>query len=215
LLTSFQQIGIFGIVAMHHMQPKTNLTTVVQTDQGALKMYNVPEQVTEFNKSVLDAALQLGKISMDATERLLGIQLEASKDSFADASEALKALSEAHDPQGLFDLRAKMTEKGIDKATAYSRSVYDVAAYSQSQVSAFLEAQMAEWNKAVASNMDKVVKSAPVGADVAVAAVKSTVAATTAAMDTVTKSAKQLASFADAGVKAAVDAASAAMKPAA
>lgn len=178
-------------------------------------MYSVPEQVTEFNKSVLDAALQLGRITMDTTERLVGLQLEASKDGFADASETLKSFAEARDPQGLVSLRNKLTEKGVEKATAFSRSVYDVAAYAQSQISALMESQIAGWNQAVANNVDKVVKSAPAGADVAVAAVKSTVAATTAAIDSVTKTAKQVANFTDASVKATVDAATAAMKPAA
>ncbi len=178
-------------------------------------MYNTPEQVTEFNKSAVNAALQLTKIILDTTERFVGLQLEAGKDSFAEASETLRALTESRDPQHLLDLRAKMTEKGVEKATAYSRSLYDVAAHAQAQVSALFEGQAADWNQTIASNIDKAAKAAPAGADVAIAAVKSTVAATTAALDGVTKTAKQMASFADASVKATVDAATAAMKPAA
>jgi len=67
----------------------------------------------------------------------------------------------------------------------------------------------------VTSNIDKAVKSAPAGTDVAMAAMKSTIAASTAAFDGLTKSAKQVANFTDASVKATVDAATAAMKPAA
>jgi phasin family protein len=178
-------------------------------------MYNTPEQVTEFNKSAVNAALQLTKIALDTTERFVGLQLEASKDSFAEVSETLRALIEARDPQQLLDLRAKLTDKGVEKATAYSRSLYDVGAHAQAQVSALLEGQASDWNQSIASNIDKAVKAAPAGADVAIAAVKSTVAATTAAFDGVTKTAKQMASFADASVKATVDAATAAMKPAA
>ncbi len=178
-------------------------------------MYNAPEQVTEFNKSVLNAALQLAKISLDTTERLLGLHLEAGKESFADASAALHTLSEARDPQAFLDLRTKLSEKGVERITAFSRSLYDVGAYAQSQVSALFEAQIADWNQSVANNIDQAVKAAPAGADVAIAAVKSTVAATAAALDGVTKTAKQVASFADASVKATVDAASAALKPAA
>ncbi len=178
-------------------------------------MYNTPEQVTEFNKSAVNAALQLTKIALDTAERFVGLQLEAGKDSFAEVSETLRALTEARDPQQLLDLRAKLTDKGVEKATAYSRSLYDVAAHAQAQVSALLEGQAADWNQSIASNIDKAVKAAPAGADVAIAAVKSTVAATTAAFDGVTKTAKQMASFADASVKATVDAATAAMKPAA
>ena len=62
-------------------------------------MYNTPEQVTEFNKSVVNAALQLTKIVLDTTERFVGLQLEASKASFDDASQTLRTLTEARDPQ--------------------------------------------------------------------------------------------------------------------
>ncbi|MBU6504707.1 MAG: phasin family protein [Betaproteobacteria bacterium] len=178
-------------------------------------MYNAPEQVTEFNKSALNAALQLAKISLDTTERLVGLNLEASKETFADASDALRTLNDVRDPQALLDLRTKLTEKGVEQFTALSRSLYDVGAHAQSQISALFEAHVADWNQSVAKNIDQAIKAAPAGADVAIAAVKSTVAATAAAFDGVTKTAKQVASFADASVKATVDAASAALKPAA
>jgi hypothetical protein len=45
--------------------------------------------------------------------------------------------------------------------------------------------------------------SAPAGSDVAVAALKSSMAAATAAFDTFSKAARHAASFTDAGVKAA------------
>ncbi len=176
-------------------------------------MYNAPEQVREFNKSALNAALQLAKISLDTTERLLGLHLEAGKDTFSEASDALRTLTEAREPQAMFDLRSKLSGKGVEKLTTFSRSLYDVAAHAQAQVSAVIEAQVADWNQSVAHNIDQAVKAAPAGADVAIAAVKSTVAATTAAIDGVTKTAKQVANFADASVKATVDAATAAMQP--
>ena len=178
-------------------------------------MYNAPEQVTEFNKSALNAALQLAKISFDTAERLVGLQLEAGKATFADASESLKTLTEARDPQALLGLRTELNQKSVQKATAYSRSIYDVAAHAQAQISALLEGNFADFNQTVTSNIDKAVKSAPAGTDVAMAAMKSTIAASTAAFDGLTKSAKQVANFTDASVKATVDAATAAMKPAA
>jgi phasin family protein len=179
-------------------------------------MINVPDQVNDFNKSSLNAALQLARISLDTTERLMGLQLQASKDNFVQTSEALKAISEAGtNPQALAALRAQYAQTGVDRLTSYSRSVYEVAANAQAQLSSVLESNAAEWNNNVTSNVDKAIKTAPAGSDVAIAAVKSTMAATAAALEGVTKTAKQMASFTDASVKATVDAATAAMKPAA
>jgi hypothetical protein len=54
----------------------------------------------------------------------------------------------------------------------------------------------------VVEAVDQATKAAPAGSDVAVAAMKSTMAATTAAFDTFNRAARQVASYADAGVKA-------------
>lgn len=175
-------------------------------------MFNTADQVTEFNKNAMDVAMGLAKLSFDATERVIGLNLEASKESFAEASKTAKALSEVKDAQGLMELRAKLTEAGVEKALDYSRTMYEVAAETQAQVSALFETQSSELNKSFASAIEKAVKSAPVGADVAIAAVKSTVAASNAALDTMTKAAKQVTNFADASVKATSAAATAAVK---
>ncbi len=175
-------------------------------------MYNTPEQVTELNKSVINAALQLTKIALDTTEHLVGLQLTVAKETFADASQTLRPLTEARDLQTLQDLRSKLTENGVEKATAYSRSFYEVATHAQAQISALFEGYMAEWNQTVARNIDQAVKSAPAGADVAIAALQSTATAATAAFEGVTKTAKQATGIADASVKATVKAASTAKK---
>ena len=58
-------------------------------------------------------------------------------------------------------------------------------------------------NKNLASVVDKAVKSAPAGSDVAVTALKSTMAATSAAIDSMTKATRQVVDFTDASVRAA------------
>ena len=69
-----------------------------------------------------------------------------------------------------------------------------------------LEAQLTEFNKAVGGVLDKVSKNAPAGSDVAVAAVKSAIAAANSAFDSVNKAAKQVAEIAEANVAAATNA---------
>ena len=174
--------------------------------------FSAPEQITDFSKSALETALSLAKISFDATEKLIALSLEASKENFAEAAKSAKAMVEVKDPQALLDLRSKLTESSVEKVLDYSRSLYEVAQHTQGQVSAVFEHQAAELNKNVASAIDKAVKSAPAGADVAIAALKSGVAATAAAVDSVTKAAKQISTFTDASVKATSEAATAAVK---
>jgi hypothetical protein len=55
----------------------------------------------------------------------------------------------------------------------------------------------------MASWVEKATQGAPAGSDVAVSALKSTVAATSAAFDQFTKATKQVVTFADASLRAA------------
>ena len=83
----------------------------------------------------------------------------------------------------------------------YSRNLYEVASDAQSELSKLAEERMTTFQQAVTETVDQAAKSAPAGSDVAVAAIKSSLAATTAAFDSFTKAAKHVASFTDAGVQ--------------
>ena len=100
-------------------------------------------------------------------------------------------------------VRAKLTEAGVQNALGYSRGVYQIASEAQADFSALAEEAWAAYTKGFAAWVDKATKNAPAGSDVAVTALKSTVAATTAAFDQFSKATKQVVSFADASVRAA------------
>jgi len=175
-------------------------------------MFSTPEQVTEFNKSSLETALNLTKIAFDAAERMISLNLEASKETFADVAKTAQALADIKNPQDLTAMRSKMVEPGAEKALDYSRNLYEIATETQKQISAIFEHQTAELNKNFASALDKATKSAPAGSDVFVAGMKAAMTATNAAVDNMTKAAKQMSTMAEAGVKATTNAANAAVK---
>ena len=77
------------------------------------------------------------------------------------------------------------------KATAYAKSVYDVTTATQAEIGKLLEEQVAEFNKQVVAALDKMVKTAPAGSEVGIAALKSGIAAVNSAYDNVSKVAKQ------------------------
>jgi type IV secretory pathway TrbL component len=106
------------------------------------------------------------------------------------------------DVQELLALRTRIAENTLENLMGYSRSLYEVASEAQTEYSRLAEERMARFQRAVAEGVDQAAKSAPAGSDVAIAAIKSQLAAATAAFDTLTKSARHLASYADAGVSA-------------
>lgn len=175
-------------------------------------MIFAPEQFTEVHKSTIDAALKFATVSFDAAERLMGLQLAVGRDVLNEGVKNAKVLAEVRDVQDLTSLRGKFAEAGTEKWTDYSKAVYEVAQHTQAQWSNLFETQVTEINKNFSAALDKAVKTAPAGADVAIAAIKSTMGATSAAIDSMTKAARQVASYADANVKAATHATSAAVK---
>jgi uncharacterized membrane protein len=83
-------------------------------------------------------------------------------------------------------LKDNVAQPSIEKATAYAKSVYDVATATQAEFGKLVEEQFADVNKQVVTTLDKMVKTAPAGSEVGIAA-----PARTVAYDNLSKVAKQ------------------------
>jgi len=166
-------------------------------------MATVNQEMSDYQKSAVDTAVKFARTSVDNVERLFAFNLEATKLSLDETAKNMQAMSGVSDVQELHNLRSKLAENSLEFAMGYSRNLYEMTSAAQAELSTMLEEQVAGFQKHFADNIDKVAKSAPAGSDVAVAALKSSLAATTALMDSVTKATKQAASYADAGIKAA------------
>lgn len=167
-------------------------------------MYNVPEQLIAANKEALESVISLAGILFVGTEKLIDLNLKTSKAAFADSAKTLKALAGVKDVQELTDVQGTFVQPAADKFAAYSRSVYTVASETQADLTKFFEERFSEANKTFVTALDKAAKSAPAGSDVAVAAVKSAVAAANQAYDVFSKASRQVAEATEATVNAAI-----------
>jgi phasin family protein len=158
--------------------------------------------LSEIGKTTLDDAARGASIAMDSAERTLKIQLEFAKGALKRATATAQAASQVKDVQELLALRTSIAEAALENLMGYSRSLYEVASSAQSEYSKLAEARVAKFQAAVSETVEQASASAPAGSDVAVAAIKSQLAAATAAYDSFNKAARHLASFADAGVTA-------------
>ena len=166
-------------------------------------MYITPEQIAASNKAGVEALIGLAHNQFAAFERLSALTFNATKSVFEDSMAHTKALLNAKDVQDFVNLNSSMAQPAIEKAIAYSRNVYDVAASSQGELTKLVESQAGELNKGVVMLLDKVTKNAPAGSDVAVAAVKSALAAANTAYDSLTKATRQATEMAEANFTAA------------
>jgi phasin family protein len=166
-------------------------------------MYITPEQVTSANKAGVEAVLALATSQFAAFERLSTLNFNAAKAAFEEGLGRAKSLLDAKDPQEYFNANSTASQPALEKLIAYSRSVYEVAAQTQGEVAKFLEARTEEFNKNLVTALDKASKSAPAGSDVAIAAVKSALAAASTAYGSFNKAARQATEMAEANFTAA------------
>ena len=165
-------------------------------------MYNASEQIAEFSKVNVAQAIRFAALSLENAEKFVTCNLTAAKAALAQGVEGAQAVATVKDVQDLVVLRTKIAEAQVQQAVGYSRDIYDIAAEAQAEYSAFAEEAFAMYTKGVTAWVDRASKSAPAGSDVAVNAVRSTIAATTAVFDQFQKASKQVVNLADANVRA-------------
>jgi phasin family protein len=175
-------------------------------EEITMTVFATPEQFAAANKANIETLLTLANSAFANAERLAALNLNTARSVLEDGVANAKALLAVKDVQELVNLQAALAQPLVEKAVAYNRSVYEIASQSQEEFSKMFEAQVAELNKNLAAALDKAAKSAPAGSDVAVAAVKSAIAAANSAYDSVSKAAKQVAEIAEANVAAATNA---------
>jgi phasin family protein len=166
-------------------------------------MYSATEPFADLSKTNYANAVKLASLSLENAEKIVKLNLSTAKAVLAQGVHNAQAAASVKDVQELLALRAKLTEAGVQAATGYSRTLYELSSEAQAEFSALAEQAWASYTKGMASWVESASKSAPAGSDVAVNAFKSTFAASTAAFDQFQKATKQVVSLADASVRAA------------
>lgn len=166
-------------------------------------MYQKPEQLIALNKANLEVAMRFAGVALEGAERMIDLQLKAAKSAFSDSIESAKALASVKDMQQFAALKDNLAQPSIEKATAYAKSFYDVAAMTQSEINKLVEEQVSDFNKQVVTMLDKMVKTAPAGSEVGISAIKSAIAAVNASYDNVSKVAKQFTETAQSNIETA------------
>lgn len=177
-----------------------------------------PEQIAAANKANIETLFGLTNKAFEGVEKLVELNMQVAKAALGEAAENTKAVLAVKDAQELLALQAAMLQPSAEKAAAYSRHVYDIAAATNAEVSKTAEAQFAELQKKFMNAVDTAVKNAPAGTENAVTLVKSAITAANNAYESVHKAAKQAADMAEANFNAvtttAMKASQAAVKPA-
>ena len=113
-------------------------------------MFATPAQLQELNKNSLDALMALSHTMFDATERLVDLNLAATKATLEETAQSASALLAARDVQELTALGNALAQPSLEKFVSYSRSVYGIASGAGAEFSRIVDAQVSEGNRKVA-----------------------------------------------------------------
>ena len=172
------------------------------------------DQLTAAQKANAEVMTTLLRTAFNGVERLTALNMAASREFFNNTMAGTQQLLSAKDPQAVAKLNTELAQPNAAKWMDYSRSVYELVAEMQKEVTSVMEGQYGSFTKNMTSAVEKAKTSAPVGGDVFAATMQSMMDASTKAFDNMSGMAKQLADIAEANMAAASKVAAPAAKSA-
>jgi len=180
---------------------------------GELIMMTV-EQILATQKANIETLLNLTAKAFEGVEKIVELNMSASKAALAESGENAMALLSAKDAQELLALQSGLLQPLAEKTAAYSRHLYEIATGTTSEFTKTFEGQAAEAQQKIIDLIESTAKNAPAGSETAVAVMKSVVAAASNALESVQKAVKQATEVAEANFTAASNTATTAVKSA-
>lgn len=162
-----------------------------------------PESILNAQKTHLEALFGLTQKAFDGVEKLVELNVSASRAALADAASHSQQLLSVKDAQQLLALQTQWFQPLAEKTAAYSRSLFDIANGTGAEFAQAVEARTAEVQKTIGDLIDSTTKNAPAGTESAVAVMKNAVSAANNAVESVQKAVKQASDMAQANLQAA------------
>lgn len=170
------------------------------------------EQFAAANKAAVDSLLSVANTALATAEQITSLNLNTARASLEDSAASAKALLAAKDAPEALAIQSKQAQPVVEKALAYSRSMYEITSQAQQEFTSLVQAQLGTFQKSVSGLVEQAAKSAPAGSESAMAAIQSAIAAANSAFGNMNSVAKQFADAAQANVAAVTKATSAAAK---
>ncbi len=165
------------------------------------------EQLAAAQKANAEVMSALLHTAFNGVERLTALNIAASRDFFNNSVANTQQLMGAKDAKDVAKLNSELAQPGVEKMVEYSRSVYELVAQMQKEITSVMEAQYSSFTKNASTAVENAKTSAPVGGDVFAATMQSMLGASTKAFDSMTSMAKQLSDIAEANMQVATKAA--------
>jgi phasin family protein len=160
-------------------------------------MFSSLEKFSSASKAQLESQLAALNVQANkavaAGEQVVSLNTSAAKAYLAESTVAIQQLLSAKDPKEFFALANSHAMQSKEKAVAYGHQLHGAISSIRAEITATVEAQIADTRTKVAALVDEVTKSAPAGSEKAVEILKSVIASANAGSDQLTKATKTAA----------------------
>jgi phasin family protein len=168
-------------------------------------MFITADQITASNKANLETLKGLSTKSFASVEKLVELNLAATKALITETFGHAQAVLSAKDLQQVIALQTSLVSPVAEKSVAYGRHVYGIAVEAGAEFTKAFEGKAAEAQKAFNQAVETAAKNAPVGTESAVAVVKSALASSQSAIESAQSAAKQALATAESNIAAVTE----------
>jgi phasin family protein len=165
-------------------------------------MPNPTQQFAAWNQAAYETTMSYAQATLASAEQLLRLNLETARATLDQATKATRDLMSVSDPQEFMSLRTKLAQDNMQQAATYAQSVYAIVSQTQAQLAKLFEEQISRVSKEMTTGAETLGKAVP-GTEIQSAALKSTLAATSAMMESLNQATRQFAEMSEATMKAA------------
>ncbi|MBU3719626.1 MAG: phasin family protein [Burkholderiaceae bacterium] len=173
--------------------------------RSVMGLYPTPEDLSEAQKQNIDAMMKLSQKAFEGIEKMVELQLDAARSSLQETADKFQALMSVKDAADVVSLNKNIAAPNAEKALAYSRTIYDIASQTSSEVHRLVDAQIADANKKLIDALEEFSRTAPAGSEGVVAMMKSSLTAANSAYETANKAARQVVEMAERNMRAAAE----------
>ena len=184
--------------------PQNPLGFNIDLDEREKSMNSVTEQFAGINKAGYDNAVRFATFSLEKAEHLAKFNFQAAKAALEQGVQSARGRGEITGAKEFAAVNTKLSEAGVQQALGYTRGLYEIASQGQAEFTTLADDAWPGYTNRVSAWVETAAKNAPAGSEVAVKALKSTVAATNAAYEQFSKVTQQIVSLTDATVRAAI-----------
>lgn len=167
-------------------------------------MSATPQNLLAGQKAIIDNFLAVQGTVFDGFEKLVDLNLKATRAALEDVAQKSQEAIELKDAQELLAFTSSLVRP--EQAVSYGKDFYEIVARIQGDLSKLTESQLSQGQQQVAEAVEQFARNAPTGSEGAVALLKSTLATATNAYESAAKAARQAASAAESNIAAATNA---------